>query len=115
MPKMISYGNEMIRINSAKNSIEYSTNAGRTWITRYGGSSNGEYIDLLPYANELIAITSKGIYYSSNQGRSWVARYTSSSCGTFLSLMDGGKELLAETSKGLYYSTNSGRSWVKRR
>ena len=54
---MISYGNEMIRINSAKNAIEYSTNAGRTWITRYGGSSNGEYIDLLPYANELIAIT----------------------------------------------------------
>ena len=30
MPKMISYGNEMIRINSAKNAIEYSTNAGRT-------------------------------------------------------------------------------------
>lgn len=35
MPKMITFGSEMIRINPAKNCIEYSTNAGRSWISRY--------------------------------------------------------------------------------
>lgn len=115
MPKMITYGSEMIRINPAKNCIEYSTSAGRSWISRYTSSSCGTFIDLLPYGSEILAITDKGIYYSSNQGRSWILRYTSSSCGEFNTLMDGGSEVLAETSRGLYYSTNAGRSWIKRR
>jgi len=111
---MISFGNEMIRINPAKNTVEYSTSNGRTWLSRYTGSSCGTFIDLLPYGNELIAATSKGIYYSSSQGRTWLSRYTGSSCGDFISLLDGGKELLAQTSKGLYYSTSGGRTWLKR-
>ena len=115
MPQMIMLGSEMIRINPAKKSIEYSTSGGRSWSTRYNSSSCGEFIDLLPYGNELLAVTSKGIYYSTSQGRSWSPRYTSSSCGEFQCLMDGGRELLAQTSKGLYYSTSSGRSWSKRR
>lgn len=114
MPQMINYGKEMIRINTAKNTIEYSTSNGRSWMTRYSGSSCGTFVDLLPYGNELLAATSKGIYYSTSDGRSWMSRYTGSSCGTFNSLMDGGKELLAQTSKGLYYSTSSGRSWMRR-
>jgi len=114
MPQMISYGSEMIRINPAKNTIEYSTNSGRSWTSRYLSSSCGTFIDLLPYGNELLAITNKGVYYSTSQGRSWASRYISSSCGSFNTLIDGGKELLAQTSKGLYYSTNSGRSWTKR-
>lgn len=111
---MITLGNEMIRINSAKNSIEYSTNGGRFWVSRCTSSSYGTFIDLQPYENELLAITSKGIYASTNKGSFWISRCTSTSYGTFQSLMDGGRELLAETSKGLYYSTNRGSFWIKR-
>lgn len=114
MPKMITLGSELIRINPAKNTIESSANNGRFWVTRSTQSSCGTFIDLLPYGNELLAVTSKGIFASSNQGRFWVSRSTQSSCGEFQSLTDGGKELLAQTSKGLYYSTNSGRFWVKK-
>lgn len=71
--------------------VEYSTSGGRSWMTRYSGSSCGTFVDLLPYGNELIAVTSKGIYYSTSQGRSWMSRYTGSSCGEFRSLAEGGQ------------------------
>jgi photosystem II stability/assembly factor-like uncharacterized protein len=113
--RMVQTSNEIVRINPQKaNQIDYSTNGGRTWMSRYSGSSCGEFIDLVHYNNELIAITTKGIYYSTNSGRTWMSRYTGTSCGKFLSLMDNGKELLAQTEKGLYYSTNSGRTWMRR-
>ena len=113
--RMVQTSNEIVRINPQKaNQIDYSTNGGRTWMSRYSGSSCGKFIDLVHYNNELIAITTKGIYYSTNSGRTWMSRYTGTSCGKFLSLMDNGKELLAQTEKGLYYSTNSGRTWIKR-
>ena len=113
--RMVQTSNEIVRINPQKaNQIDYSTNGGRTWISRYTGTSCGEFIDMVIYNNELIAITTKGIYYSTNSGRTWMSRYTGTSCGKFLSLMDNGKELLAQTDKGLYYSTNSGRTWMRR-
>lgn len=113
--RMVQVANEIVRINPQKaNQIDYSTNGGRTWMSRYSGSSCGEFIDLVHYNNELIAITTKGIYYSTNSGRTWMSRYTGTSCGKFLSLMNNGKELLAQTEKGLYYSTNSGRTWMRR-
>ena len=113
--RMVQVTNEIVRINPQKaNQIDYSTNGGRTWMSRYSGSSCGEFIDLVHYNNELIAITTKGIYYSTNSGRTWMSRYTGTSCGKFLSLMNSGKELLAQTDKGLYYSTNSGRTWMRR-
>lgn len=116
MPRLVQNGNEIIRVNPEKpNQIQYSTSGGRSWSTRYSGSSCGEFIDLIVYKNELFAATTKGIYYSTSDGRSWSARYTSTSCGTFQSLMNNGNELLAQTDKGLYYSTSSGRSWSKRR
>lgn len=114
MPNLITVGNELIRINPSNNKIEYSTNQGRSWSSRYTGSSCGKFVDLLLYGTEIIAVTDKGVYYSSNGGRSWSSRYTGSSCGTFISLADGGRELLAQTSKGLYYSANAGRSWSRR-
>lgn len=114
MPQLISFGSEMIRINPANNRIEYSTNRGFSWCTRYSGISVGTFVDLLPYGNEIIAATSKGIYYSTNKGSSWCGRYLGNSSGSFLSLMDGGREILAQTSKGLYYSTNKGSSWCRR-
>ena len=113
--RMVQTSNEIVRINPQKaNQFDYSTNGGRTWMSRYSGSSCGEFIDLVHYNNELNAITTKVIYYSTNCGRTWMSRYTGTSCGKFLSLLDNGKELLAQTDKGLYYSTNSGRTWIKR-
>ena len=113
--RMVQVANEIVRINPQKtNQIDYSTNGGRTWITRYSGTSSGEFIDMVIYNGELIAITSKGVYYSTNSGRTWISRYSGTSCGKFLSLMNNGKELLAQTDKGLYYSTNSGRTWMRR-
>ena len=113
--RMVQVANEIVRINPQKaNQIDYSTNGGRTWISQYTGTSSGEFIDMVIYNNELIAITSKGVYYSTSSGRTWINRYSGTSCGKFLSLMNNGKELLAQTDKGLYYSTNSGRTWMRR-
>ena len=113
--RMVQVANEIVRINPQKaNQIDYSTNGGRTWMSRYSGTSSGEFIDIVIYNGELIAITSKGVYYSTSSGRTWISRYSGTSCGKFLSLMNNDKELLAQTDKGLYYSTNSGRTWMRR-
>lgn len=116
MPTTINYGSEIIRINIEKKRLEYSTNGGRTWSSRCTSSIAGDFIDLLAYGNELLAVTSKGVYYSTNGGRTWSSRYMPSvvNMGEFYSLQNNGKELLATTSKGLYYSTNNGRTWSKR-
>ncbi|MCQ2340018.1 MAG: hypothetical protein MJZ79_04460 [Paludibacteraceae bacterium] len=114
MATMINFGSEMIRINPANNRIEYSTNRGTSWYSRCTSSSYGTFKDLLPFGNELLAVTSKGIYYSTNKGTSWYSRCTSTSYGDFQTLMDNGSELLAQTTKGLYYSTNKGTSWYLR-
>ena len=111
---MIIYGNELIRINTQKNTIEYSTKDGRTWHSRYTGNIAGTFIDLLDYGSEIIACSSKGIYYSTNKGLSWHSRYTGNSAGSFIQLAFDGRYLLATTSKGLYYSTNKGLSWLRR-
>jgi len=115
MPQLINIGNELLRINTAKNTIEYSQNGGRSWVTRCSNTSYGTFKDLFQYGREILACTNKGLYYSQNEGRSWVLRCNNtSSYGDFLSLQENGSELLANTSKGLYYSRNEGRSWVKR-
>ena len=84
MPQLISYGKEMLRVSPK--GIEYSTNGGRSWMTRYSGSSCGTFIDLLPYGNELLAVTTKGIYYSTSEGRLWMSRYTGSSLASSAAL-----------------------------
>lgn len=114
MSQIANNGGELIRINTSKNSIEYSNNKGYSWYSRYSGSSCGTFRDLLIYKGELLAATSKGVYYSNNQGMSWYSRYTSGECGEFLNLADGGRDLLASTTKGLYYSNNRGNSWYRR-
>ena len=116
MPKTIDYGKELIRVSHKdERHLEYSTNDGRSWLSRCTSTSYGEFIDLIVYGKEILAITSKGIYYSTNEGRSWLSRCTSTSYGTFENFVSvDGKEFLVQTSKGLYYSTNEGRSWLKR-
>lgn len=113
MSQMINNGSEMLRISPSGDAVEYSTNGGRTWNSRYRtSSSTGEFLDLFDNGNELLAVTTNGIYFSSNDGKSWNQRCKNNSAhGDFLQLSDGGRELLANTTIGLFYSTNDGRSW----
>ena len=114
MPQTVNLGRELVRINPAKNSIEYSQNGGRSWVMRFSNGSYGTFRDLLVYGRELLACTSKGIYVSTNNGYSFAIRCSNSSYGEFLNLQDTGRELIANTTKGIYYSQNAGRSWVTR-
>lgn len=72
MSQMINRGKELIRISPKQaNKLEYSTNDGRTWNTRYSGSSCGDFGDLTDNGKEILATTSKGLYYSINDGRTF--------------------------------------------
>jgi hypothetical protein len=77
MPQMISIGKEMLRIHSKNPAkLEYSTNDGHTWLTRYNGSSNvGVFSDLMDNGKEILATTSKGLFYSTNNGGTWFLRH----------------------------------------
>ena len=106
---------ELLRINPSNNTIEVSTNGGRSWSPRCTNASYGTFRDLLLVGSEILAATSRGLYVSTNAARSFSPRCTNtSSYGDFLNLQDEGNTLLANTSKGLYYSTNGGKSWVRR-
>ena len=97
MPQQINLGREHIRINTAKNTIEYSQNGGRSWVTRCCSTSYGTFIDLLQVGHEILACTSKGLYASQNDGRSFSPRCTNtSSYGDFLNLQENCNELLAQ-------------------
>lgn len=68
MPQLVTYGSELLRINAQKNSIEYSSNGGRTWLNRFCMSSVGTFRDLLVMGTEVFAATSKGLYWFRNSG-----------------------------------------------
>ena len=75
MPQMINRGKEIIRIcptNPSK--LEYSTNGGRIWNTRYAGSA-GKFIDLMDNGKEILGTTDKGLYYSTSEGKTWSFRH----------------------------------------
>lgn len=76
MGQLIIKGKEILRINPKSSSkIEYSTNDGRTWSTRFSGSSStGDFSDLSDNGKEVLGVTSKGLYYSTNEGRTWSKR-----------------------------------------
>ena len=120
MPQIIKTGGglfssgELIRINPSNNTIEVSTNEGRSWSPRCTNTSYGTFRDLLLVGREILAVTSRGLYVSTNSARSFSPRCVNTSYGDFLNLQDEGNTLLANTTRGLYYSTNGGRSWVRR-
>ncbi|WP_314272594.1 hypothetical protein [Hoylesella shahii] len=114
MAQLINFGGDVIRINSLKNIIEYSTNGGCTWTTRCSDASVGTFINLSVFGGELLACTSKGVYSSQNSGKTWSARCILTSYGSFFDIFADGSNLWATTSRGLYYSVNSGRSWCPR-
>ena len=73
--RMVQVANEIVRINPQKaNQIDYSTNGGRTWMSRYTGTSCGKFLSLMDNGKELLAQTEKGLYYSTNSGRTWMRR-----------------------------------------
>ncbi|MDR0583266.1 MAG: hypothetical protein LBG57_02810 [Treponema sp.] len=74
MSTMLNRGKELLRIcptNAQK--LEYSTNDGRSWNTRYS-SGSGKFSDLTDNGKEILGTTDKGLYYSTNDGRSWNKR-----------------------------------------
>lgn len=115
MPQLVTCGSDLLRINTQKNSIEYSSNGGRTWLNRFCMSSVGTFRDLQVLGTEVFAATSKGLYWSRNGGATWTTRYNNSGVGEFLTLATDGTELLATTTKGLFASRNQGMSWERRR
>lgn len=75
MGQMINRGKEIIRISpKQQNKLEYSTNDGRTWNTRYSDSSYEDFQDLTDNGKEILGQTTKGLYYSTNDGRTWNKR-----------------------------------------
>ena len=46
MGQIVNFGREMIRINSEKNRIEYSTNGGNSWNSRDSSPNAGKFYSL---------------------------------------------------------------------
>lgn len=76
MPTMINRGRELIRISPKDNKkLEYSTNGGVFWNTRFAGESRlGTFFDLMDAGKELLATTSNGLFYSATNGQTWQLR-----------------------------------------
>jgi hypothetical protein len=75
MSKILDLGKEILRIDPANpQKLQYSTNGGRMWLTRYQNAQCGNFTDLLDNGKELLAQTSKGLYYSTSGGRMWIKR-----------------------------------------
>ena len=66
MAQMIQHGSEIIRINTQKNTIEYSKDGGRSWHIRFFNISGGKgiFVDLFDNGSEILACTSKGVFGS---------------------------------------------------
>lgn len=116
MAQMIQHGSEIIRINTQKNTIEYSKDGGRSWHIRFFNISGGKgiFVDLFDNGSEILACTSKGVFSSKDDGHSWHSRCTNSAFGEFRQLASDGQNLLATTSRGLFCSKDGGHSWHRK-
>ena len=116
MAQMIQHGSEIIRINTQKNTIEYSKDGGRSWHIRFFNISGGKgiFVDLFDNGSEILACASKGVFSSKDDGHSWHSRCTNSAFGEFRQLASDGQNLLATTSKGLFCSKDGGHSWHRK-
>lgn len=116
MAQMIQHGSEIIRINTQKNTIEYSKDGGRSWHIRFFNISGGKgiFVDLFDNGSKILACTSKGVFSSKDDGHSWHSRCTNSAFGEFRQLASDGQNLLATTSKGLFCSKDGGHSWHRK-
>jgi hypothetical protein len=55
MSLMIKRGSELIRINTQKNTIEFSTSDGRIWNTRCSSGLYGTFYDLTENGREILS------------------------------------------------------------
>lgn len=75
MGQLLSFQQELLRIQPTTNRIEYSKNQGRTWATRcHFTTQMGVLQDLAVQGTTLLAMTTKGLYVSTNQGRTFTKR-----------------------------------------
>lgn len=75
MSRMIDRGRELIRISPKDpNKLEYSTNGGRTWATRFVGQLVGKIVDIFDKDGKIHISTDKGEFSSNNGGRNWLRR-----------------------------------------
>ncbi|MCH5247018.1 MAG: hypothetical protein J1E99_02560 [Muribaculaceae bacterium] len=112
MGQMIELGRELLRINSAKNTVEYSKD-GRNWIQRGPTFNRGILRDLCLFGQYVYAASSKGVYFSKDKGLNWWPKTVTPIYGEFQSLMVSGTQLYAVTSKGTYYSKDGGVNWIR--
>ena len=66
------FGDEIFAVTSK--GIYTSKTDGRSWYSRYTGSSYGDFESIQVSGTEPVAYTSKGVYVSKNEGRSWTKR-----------------------------------------
>lgn len=72
---MINRGGELIRISPKDpDKLEYSTNGGRNWATRFAGKLVGKIVDIFDKGGEIHITTDKGEFSSNNGGRNWLRR-----------------------------------------
>lgn len=70
---MIKHGNDIIRINPQnKRKLEISIDVGRNWQSLH--TSSDDFIELMSYNSEILALTVKGLYHSNDNGRNWSRR-----------------------------------------
>lgn len=116
MPSIVTLAGKLIRINFDSNRIELSTNRGRTWVNRFGGTFCGKFVELVAFGDEIFALTDKGVFSSSNEGLAWKQRCINSIAKSLTSLQDGGGELIGMTHDGhVYASRDKGATWARRR
>lgn len=69
MSLMIKRGRELIRISPKDpNKLEYSTNDGRTWATRFVGQLVGKTVKIFDKDGEIHISTDKGEFSANNGG-----------------------------------------------
>ncbi|MDR3048341.1 MAG: hypothetical protein LBV16_00625 [Elusimicrobiota bacterium] len=107
---MVKFGKELLRIDPTnKQNLQYSTDDGKSWNTRFYSSSYGNFRALLSYKYYVFLVAGGGVYRSSDHGISW------DECEV-VSKVEFREWLRIDPTneQNLQYSTNDGESWETR-
>lgn len=76
MALLIELEEIIVRINPKNQKrLDYSKNQGKLWLSRYTGTSCGEFYDLSFEGKLLVAKTSNGTFTSRDKGRVWSKKH----------------------------------------